>query len=103
MSIPSFLNCTDPNYKFKDKDVPVDQEDFSVSISRMHTWSYIDFVRGGKEADRLLLDSPHQEYFEFVKRLAFSDIWFHNHANRNTRAIFSYHNDFYLSLVLNNS
>ena len=93
MSIPSFLNCTDPNYQFKDKDLPVDQEDFSVSISRMHTWSYIDFVRGGKEADRLLLDSPHQEYFEFVKRLAFSDIWFHNHANRNTRAIFSYDHD----------
>ena len=28
-----------------------------------------------------------------MKRLAFSDIWFHNHANRNTRAIFSYDHD----------
>ena len=90
MSIPSFLNCTDPSLSSKDEKI----ED---SFDRMHTHAYIDFIRGGQWADKYLAgySAVHDgaEYFEFVKRLAYSDIWFHNHANRNTRAIFSYHND----------
>ena len=90
MSIPSFLSFTDPSLSSKEEKV----ED---SFNRMHTLTYIDFIKGGQLADKYLVDNSASYdstgYFEFVKRLAYSDIWFHNHANRNTRAIFSYYDD----------
>ncbi len=49
---------------------------------------YDDFMAGGKQADIDL--KKNTSYLKFVKALAFSDIWFHNSKNKNSRVILSY-------------
>ena len=46
------------------------------------------FIQGGKQADTDLLKD--NDYFNFVKSLAFSDIWLHNFNNKNSRVVLSY-------------
>ena len=50
--------------------------------------SFDNFCLGGSIADGYLSDV--EDYQKFVKMLAFSDIWFHNFKEKNTRAILSY-------------
>jgi glucose-6-phosphate isomerase len=49
---------------------------------------YDDFMAGGKQADIDL--KKNTSYIKFVKALAYSDIWFHNSKNKNSRVILSY-------------
>ena len=46
------------------------------------------FLHGGKQADIDL--KTDESYKNFVKRLAYSDIWLHNFKNKNTRVVLSY-------------
>ena len=46
------------------------------------------FIAGGKQADIDL--KTDESYKNFVKRLAYSDIWLHNFKNKNTRVVLSY-------------
>ena len=46
------------------------------------------FMAGGKQADIDL--KTDESYKNFVKRLAYSDIWLHNFKNKNTRVVLSY-------------
>ena len=46
------------------------------------------FMAGGKKADFDL--KRDDSYLKFVKNLAYSDIWFHNHKNKNSRVVLSY-------------
>jgi glucose-6-phosphate isomerase len=50
--------------------------------------TFDNFCLGGSIADSYLSDV--EDYQKFVKMLAFSDIWFHNFKEKNTRAILSY-------------
>ena len=50
--------------------------------------TFDNFCLGGSIADSYLSDV--EDYQKFVKMLAFSDIWFHNVKEKNTRAILSY-------------
>ena len=50
--------------------------------------TFDNFCLGGSIADSCLSDD--EDYQKFVKMLAFSDIWFHNVKEKNTRAILSY-------------
>ncbi len=45
-------------------------------------------IKGGKQADLDLYQDD--EYFKFIKRLAYSDIWLNNFRKKNSRAILSY-------------
>ena len=53
-----------------------------------HENNFDNFCLGGSIADSYISDD--EEYQKFVKMLAFSDIWFHNVKEKNTRAILSY-------------
>jgi glucose-6-phosphate isomerase len=53
-----------------------------------HENTFDNFCLGGSIADSLISDD--EDYQKFVKMLAFSDIWFHNVNEKNTRAILSY-------------
>jgi glucose-6-phosphate isomerase len=53
-----------------------------------HENTFDNFCLGGSIADSLISDD--EDYQKFVKMLAFSDIWFHNFKEKNTRAILSY-------------
>ena len=53
-----------------------------------HENTFDNFCLGGSIADSYLSDD--EDYQKFVKMLAFSDIWFHNFKEKNTRAILSY-------------
>jgi len=53
-----------------------------------HENTFDNFCLGGSIADSYLSDV--EDYQKFVKMLAFSDIWFHNFKEKNTRAILSY-------------
>ena len=53
-----------------------------------HENTFDNFCLGGSIADSYISDD--EEYQKFVKMLAFSDIWFHNFKEKNTRAILSY-------------
>ena len=75
-----FLNTPDKPRKYYPKENPIEER----------YDSFKDFINGGYCSDVDLLNN--KEYFEFVKRLAYSDIWMHNFENRNTRAILSYAN-----------
>ena len=61
-------------------------------ISLLMYWindsDFNDFMAGGKKADVDLNND--KNYLKFVKNLAYSDIWFHNYKNRNSRAVLSY-------------
>ncbi len=58
---------------------------FAMSAKNENTFD--NFCLGGSIADSLIYDECYQK---FVKMLAFSDIWFHNVKEKNTRAILSY-------------
>ena len=49
---------------------------------------FIDFLRGGAEADNQLLEDT--SYQEFIKTLCFSDIWYNNFVNKGTRVLLMY-------------
>jgi len=49
---------------------------------------YKSFLEGGKTAETALVEDD--EYFSFIKRLSFSDLWNNNLKNKNTRVILSY-------------
>ncbi len=53
-----------------------------------HENTFDNFCLGGSIADSYLCDN--EDYKEFIKMLAYSDIWFHNFKEKNTRAILSY-------------
>ncbi len=53
-----------------------------------HENTFDNFCFGGSIADSYL--SNDEDYQKFVKMLAFSDIWFHNFKEKNTRAILCY-------------
>ncbi len=62
--------------------------EISVLINWLNKENFDDFMAGGKQADT---DLKHDEnYLKFVKTLAYSDIWLHNHRNKHSRAILSY-------------
>ena len=49
---------------------------------------FIDFLKGGAEADNQLLED--ESYQEFIKTLSFSDIWYNNFVNKATRVLLMY-------------
>ena len=53
-----------------------------------HENTFDNFCLGGSIADSYL--SENKDYQKFVKMLAYSDIWFHNVKEKNTRAILCY-------------
>ncbi len=53
-----------------------------------HENTFDNFCLGGSIADSYI--SGDKDYQKFVKMLAFSDIWFHNVKDKNTRVILSY-------------
>ena len=59
---------------------------FAMPVNHENTFD--NFCLGGSIADSLISDD--QDYQKFVKMLAFSDIWFHNVKEKNTRAILCY-------------
>ena len=59
---------------------------FAMPANNENTFD--NFCLGGSIADSLISDD--EDYQKFVKMLAFSDIWFHNFKEKNTRAILSY-------------
>ena len=46
------------------------------------------FMAGGKQADIDLIKED--SYLKFIKNLAYSDVWFHNYKNKNSRVVLSY-------------
>ncbi len=62
--------------------------EISVLMHWLNKDGFDDFMAGGKKADvDLTID---ESYLKFVKNLAYSDIWFHNHKNKNSRVVLSY-------------
>ena len=59
---------------------------FAMPANNENTFD--NFCLGGSIADSLISDD--EDYQKFVKMLAFSDIWFHNFKEKNTRAILCY-------------
>lgn len=53
-------------------------------------YSFGDFLDGGKKADEDLQKFSANKYLDFVKYLAFTDIWHNNSKGKNTRAVLSY-------------
>ncbi len=49
---------------------------------------FIDFLKGGAEADNQLLED--KSYQEFIKTLCFSDIWYNNFVNKGIRVLLMY-------------
>ena len=62
--------------------------EISILIDWANKKSFNSFMAGGKQADMDLKND--KSYLKFVKTLSYSDIWFHNYRNKNSRAIFSY-------------
>jgi glucose-6-phosphate isomerase len=52
------------------------------------TSSFFSFNEGGYIADKDLLEND--KYLEFIKYLSFSDIYFNNQLNKNSRVVLSY-------------
>ena len=64
---------------------------FAAAVYAMRANSentFDNFCLGGSIADSYLSDN--EDYQKFVRMLAFSDIWFHNFKEKNTRAILCY-------------
>ena len=59
---------------------------FAMPVNHENTFD--NFCLGGSIADSYISDN--EDYQKFVKMLAFSDIWFHNFKEKNTRAILCY-------------
>ncbi len=49
-----------------------------------------EFLNGGRKADIELQKKSNNKYLDFIKYLAFSDIWQNNFQGKNTRVILSY-------------
>ena len=49
---------------------------------------FIEFLKGGSFADKKL--TSESNYLEFIKTLAFSDIWHNNFDNKHTRVLLTY-------------
>jgi len=49
---------------------------------------FVEFLKGGGEADNQLLHD--NEYKDFMKTLSFSDLWYSNFMNRETRVLLTY-------------
>ena len=49
---------------------------------------FIEFLKGGGEADNQLLND--KEYKDFIKTLSFSDLWYSNFMHRETRVLLTY-------------
>ena len=49
---------------------------------------FFSFNEGGHTADKDLLEND--KYLEFIKYLSFSDIYFNNQFNKNSRVVLSY-------------
>ncbi len=62
--------------------------EISILIKWLNKKKFDDFMAGGKQADTDL--KKDENYLKFIKTLAYSDIWLHNHRNKNSRAILSY-------------
>ena len=60
---------------------------FSTSFCR-NQWRIFSFNEGGHLADKDLLEND--KYLEFIKYLSFSDIYFNNELNKNSRVVLSY-------------
>tara|TARA_Y200000002_G_scaffold125417_1_gene102950 strand:+ start:1728 stop:3065 length:1338 start_codon:yes stop_codon:yes gene_type:complete len=52
--------------------------------------AFNEFLDGGRKADEDLQKPSDNKYLDFVKYLAFSDIWQNNSQGKNTRAVLSY-------------
>ncbi len=62
--------------------------EISVLIKWLNKKNFDDFMAGGNQADKDLKNDD--SYLKFLKNLAYSDIWFHNYRNKNSRAVLSY-------------
>ena len=62
--------------------------EISFLVNCLNVKDFDDFMAGGKQADLDL--KKNSSYLKFVKNLAYSDIWFHNYRNKNSRVILSY-------------
>ena len=62
--------------------------EISSLISWLSKTDFDEFMAGGKNADIDL--KQNESYKKFIKNLAYSDIWFHNTEQRNSRAVLSY-------------
>lgn len=60
----------------------------SVLMYCFNKVGFNEFMAGGMQADIDLNEKS--SYYEFVKNLCYSDIWFHNYKNRNSRVVLSY-------------
>ena len=62
--------------------------EISILMHWLNNNDFNDFMAGGKQADIDLKEED--SYLKFVKNLSFSDIWFHNFKNKNSRVVLSY-------------
>ncbi len=62
--------------------------EISILINWLNKENFNDFMAGGNQADRDLKNDDN--YLKFLKNLAYSDIWFHNYKNKNSRVVLSY-------------
>tara|TARA_A100001015_G_scaffold235044_1_gene266711 strand:+ start:972 stop:2291 length:1320 start_codon:yes stop_codon:yes gene_type:complete len=62
--------------------------EISVLMRWLNKDGFDAFMAGGKKADIDL--TKDDSYLKFVKNLAYSDIWFHNYKNKNSRVVLSY-------------
>ncbi len=62
--------------------------EISILMHWLNKDGFDAFMAGGKQADISLIKDD--SYLKFVKNLAFSDIWFNNYKNKNSRVILSY-------------
>ena len=60
----------------------------SVLMYCLNKVGFNEFMAGGMQADIDLNEKS--SYIKFVKNLSYSDIWFHNYKNRNSRVVLSY-------------
>jgi len=63
-----------------------------ISLSASIENNFINFLRGGGQADSLLSgnSSASKRYQKFIKILSFSDIWFSNFCNKKNRVVLTY-------------
>ncbi len=62
--------------------------EISVLVHCLKKENFDAFIAGGKQADNDLKNN--KSYCKFVKNLAYSDIWFHNIKDKNSRAVLAY-------------
>jgi len=60
----------------------------SVLMYCLNKVGFNEFMAGGRQADMDLNEKS--SYIKFIKNLSYSDIWFHNYKNRNSRVVLSY-------------